>query len=100
MNGALLALLFFLGVAFLALGLIVVTLPLLSDISISFPWLVLGGACVVVGAFALWLVHNEVNLQASTPSASDRSFFTALGIFNLLVVALGACEGEWHSAKR
>jgi hypothetical protein len=97
MNRAILALLFIVGLAVLALGLIVVTLPLLSNIPISFPELALGGACLVVGVISLWFLRNEVNRQPSSPPASNRSFFAVLGIVNLVLAALGVPEGEWHN---
>jgi len=97
MNGALFALLFVIGALLLGTGLIAITLPLLSDTSISLPWLILGGICLAAGAFALWFVRNEAKLQASTPSAGNGSFFTVLGILNVLILVLSVRKGEWPS---
>ncbi len=97
MDGALLALAFILGILFLAVGLIVVTLPVLGS-AIALPWLVLGGVCLVAGALLLWLVRTEA-LQGPVPSPqSNSAFFAVLGIVGLVVTALSVRQGEWYGA--
>ena len=88
MNSGLVAIALILGVLLLAVGLIVTTLPLLSGISLSPLWLLLGGACLVAGALSLWRVRKlAATRPPDEPQSSSRPFFAVLGIFNLLVFA-------------
>lgn len=97
MNGVLVAVLLIFGVALLAVGLVVVTLPLLSSITVPLFGLIVGGVCIVAGALTLWLARNEGNHELAAPSTSNRAFFVVLALFNVVVGALGVREGQWPS---
>ena len=98
MKGALVAIAFILGMLLLAVGLAVTTLPLLSTISVSLPWLVLGGACLIAGAVALWQVRNWASAPGASEPRNTRLFFVVLGLFNVVVsvasVSARAAEGR------
>jgi hypothetical protein len=72
--------------------------PLFSDISIPFPWLLLGGACFVAGALSLWRVRNLAASPVPDQPESSRSFFAVLGIFNILIfaVSLSVQAEKWR----
>jgi hypothetical protein len=99
MNSGLIAIALIVGVLLLGVGLIVTTLPLFSDISISLPWLFFGGVCLVAGALSLWHVRKLAISSGSGEAESGRPFFAVLGIFNLLIFAsnLSAHAEKWRS---
>ena len=100
MNGGVVAIALILGVLLLAVGLIVTTLPLLSNISVPPLSLALGVACVVAGVLTLWRVRKWSAAPAPGESeSSNRSFFAVLGIFQLVVAAasLSVHAEGWRS---
>lgn len=96
MHGMLIGLTFVVGLALFALGLVVVTLPVLDGISLEPLWLASGAVSLIAGAALLWFVRRWANSQAAASSRAHVPFLAFVGFFNLLVLALSPHDPKWQ----
>ena len=98
MHGMLKGLELLAGTSLLALGLIVLSLPVVTGASLSAIWVFSGTVSFLSGAAMLWFVRRPAKSPAAVGSRNDVAFFGVVGLFNLLILVLTPHEPRWQPA--